>query len=72
MIGCNYVHIFRSKAENALHSIGVVVIVVSYTASILVTPKHSQTIIEMGLLISTIYILMIIGIVTISLYKRFR
>ena len=71
MIGCNYVPIFHAKAENPMHSIGVAVIIVSYAASTMVTPTHLQMITEMVFLISTIYVLMIIGIVINSLYKRF-
>ena len=72
IIGYNYIQIFKCKAENALHSIGIVVILLSYNAAFLTSDQHAQTVTDMVIVMSLLYVLLVAIICAAYLYKTYR
>ena len=70
VIGYNYLRIFKSRADNFLHTLGIVVILLSYSASVLQTDEYAESITKVVLSMWFVYTIIVACVVGGSLLHK--
>lgn len=70
VIGYNYLRIFKSRADNFLHTLGIVVILLSYSASVLQTDEYAESITKVVLSMWLVYTIIVACVVGGSLLHK--